>query len=99
MYNFANPERPRALRLPSGRGRPLAGGFQHVLQVAQQQLPRLRERRVHRSAGRAAQRTARRARAPARATRRARSDAGSPAASDADGAAARSAPRRPADVG
>lgn len=43
VYNFADPERPRALRLPTGRGRQLAHDLDQVLAVAQQQLPRVFE--------------------------------------------------------
>ena len=40
VYNFADPERPRALRLPAGRGQQLARDLDHMLHVAQQRLPR-----------------------------------------------------------
>jgi lon-related putative ATP-dependent protease len=43
VYNFADPERPRVLRLPPGRGRQLARDLEQVLSVAQRQLPRVFE--------------------------------------------------------
>lgn len=43
VYNFADPERPRVLHLPAGRGRRFARDLEHVVQVAQQQLPRVFE--------------------------------------------------------
>ena len=39
VFNFSDPERPRALQLPAGRGRQLGRDLDHALQVAQQQLP------------------------------------------------------------
>jgi lon-related putative ATP-dependent protease len=43
VYNFADPERPRALRLAAGQGHQLARDLDHLLTVAQQQLPRVFE--------------------------------------------------------
>ncbi len=43
VYNFADPERPRALKLPAGRGRQLARDLSQVLGVVQRQLPRVFE--------------------------------------------------------
>lgn len=40
VYNFGEPDQPRALRLPAGRGRQLARDLDHLLVVVQQQLPR-----------------------------------------------------------
>jgi lon-related putative ATP-dependent protease len=43
IYNFAEPERPRALLLPAGRGRQLASQLKDLLRVVRSQLPRVFE--------------------------------------------------------
>jgi lon-related putative ATP-dependent protease len=40
VYNFGEPDRPRALLLPAGRGRQLAKDVDELLRVARRQLPR-----------------------------------------------------------
>lgn len=40
VYNFGEPDRPRALLLPPGRGRQLAKDLDDLLRVARRQLPR-----------------------------------------------------------
>ena len=43
VFNFADPEHPRVLRLPSGRGRQLARDLDEFAKVVRQQLPRVFE--------------------------------------------------------
>lgn len=40
VYNFAQPDRPRAIRLPQGRGRKLAADLDALLEAAQHDIPR-----------------------------------------------------------
>ncbi len=41
VYNFRDPHRPRALRLPPGRGRTLARDMRNFLKQARREIPRL----------------------------------------------------------
>lgn len=43
VFNFAQPDRPQALRLPAGRGRALVADMRRLLEAVQRQLPRVFE--------------------------------------------------------
>jgi predicted ATP-dependent protease len=40
VYNFAQPDRPNAIRLPQGKGQALAADLESFLQAAQREIPR-----------------------------------------------------------